>query len=130
MIIFNLPRPPSTNRLYKLVLTASGERPYTKEYTDWHDRAGWEIATQRLGQTERRIAGKYVVTFTLERCKMDLDNAYKATSDLLQHMKVIDNDSCAERIVLQWGDIKGCRVELESISAKEQRSAGVNSTNA
>lgn len=69
------------------------------------------------GQTERRIAGRYIVTFTLERCKLDLDNAYKACSDLLQHMQIIENDSCAERIVLQWGDIKGCRVELSEATS-------------
>lgn len=112
MIVFNLPKPPSTNRLYKRVLTAKGKRPYTKEYTNWHNRAGWEIATQRLGQAQKRIRGRYILTFTLGRCKLDIGNAEKAVSDLLQHMQVIENDKLAERIILQWGDIEGCRVEL------------------
>jgi Holliday junction resolvase RusA-like endonuclease len=111
MIIFNLPKPPSTNRLYKRVLNAKGRRPYTKEYTDWHNRAAWAVATQRLGQ-QKRIEGRYILTFTLGRCKLDIGNAEKAVSDLLQHMGVIRNDRDAEEIRLKWGDIEGCRVEL------------------
>ena len=119
MIVFTLPKPPSTNRLYKrlLVRNKAGHmrRPRTKEYEKWRELAGWMIIEQRSKQ-DKKIEGNYKMTFTLEPCGLDLGNAEKACSDLLQSMGIIDNDKFAREINMRWGEVKGCRIELEAVS--------------
>jgi hypothetical protein len=61
--------------------------------------AGWRLTMQRPG----RVSGRYALTLRMpEESGLDLDNAIKATSDLLQLHGVVRNDRLASRIVLEW----------------------------
>jgi Holliday junction resolvase RusA-like endonuclease len=44
---------------------------------------------------------------------MDLGNIEKATSDLLQSMRLIQNDLMAESITIEWGDVEGGMMNVE-----------------
>lgn len=105
----DLPLPISTNALWRPV---NGGMVKTDRYRSWHRTAGDQLANQRPG----RVAGPYTLTLLVNRrrSKMDLDNAIKATSDLLQHHGVIDNDRKAEEIHAKWSDlVTGMRVTVE-----------------
>jgi Holliday junction resolvase RusA-like endonuclease len=96
-----LPLPPSSNHLF--ANSEGGGRHKTEAYDQWLSDAGWCIQQQRPG----RIAGAYSLELEIPRPSskraMDLSNRIKATEDLLVKMRVISDDSLAERIVTTWG---------------------------
>ena len=99
-VCLRLPTPVSVNDLH--APKASGGIRTSDAYNAWIEEAGWTLKTQRFG----RIAGRYTLDLGIPRsCGLDLDNAVKATSDLLQLHGVIRNDRDAERIGLWWQDI-------------------------
>jgi Holliday junction resolvase RusA-like endonuclease len=92
-----LPVPPSVNRIYR----HTKERGPVKSdaYKAWIDGAGWRLQAQRPG----RVPGPYVLLLAVPRTsRMDIDNAAKAVSDLLQRHGVVDNDRDAVRVLLEW----------------------------
>lgn len=136
MIAFNLTLPPSVNNLFKTVSRADARgnmravRVASQAYIAWRNAASAEIMSQRVSQSPKRIGGSYEMQLTIGNHartaarghRRDLANFEKAVSDLLVHMNVIDDDHLAERILLQWGDVEGCRVELsESRSPSSPR---------
>ncbi len=98
-VCLRLPTPVSVNDLHAPI---SGGICRSPAYLAWIKEAGWSLNAQRFG----RIAGRYTLDLGLPReCGLDLDNAVKATSDLLQLHGIIRNDRDAEHIGLWWQDI-------------------------
>lgn len=101
--------PPSTNSLFANM--AGKGRVRTKRYKEWANAAGWDC--KRKGT----IAGPFNIAIILSRKhrrkNADLDNhGTKAILDLLVAHKVIDDDSLAERITVEWGDCDGWFCEV------------------
>lgn len=105
---FYLPTlPPSKNALRNNRAWTGTKIPHTKEYKDWRINAGKEIMIQR----SRPIKGDYNLLISAARAektrggrKRDLGNILEATEDLLQWMRVIENDHMSEQITLRWID--------------------------
>lgn len=98
-VVLRLPVPVSVNDMH--AARKGGGVRRSDAYTAWIDAAGWRLTAQKPG----RIAGRYTLDLGLPReSGLDLDNAVKATSDLLQLHGVIRNDRNAERIGLWWQD--------------------------
>lgn len=104
-ISLTLPAPISTNALWRptLRMRTNGKRApsisKTAKYEAWIKEAGWTLQAQRPG----KINGPYALTIKVSRSFLgDLDNASKATSDLLQRHGVIENDRLAQKIELTW----------------------------
>ena len=99
MIRVELPLAPSVNRLWRV---GKGGKMYkSKEYTDWLEEAGWMCREQ----TKDLINGSYLIHIAAvkpDKRKRDLDNLLKATSDLLQRMHIIENDSDCIGIAAEW----------------------------
>jgi crossover junction endodeoxyribonuclease RusA len=118
-ITLAIPFPPSVNDLW--APDGKGGLRKSSRYASWLVAAGTLVNTQRPGA----IPGDYEMRLVLSsRRKIDLDNAVKATSDLLQANGVIANDRLAKRIVLEWSDeIDDARVTLASWGALKAREA-------
>lgn len=101
--------PPSVNSLFANV--AGRGRVRTKRYKEWAAAAGWDL------NGKGQIPGPFIIDIILSRKKRrknaDLDNhGTKAILDLLVTHGVIEDDSLAERITIEWGDCTGFYVEL------------------
>ena len=119
-VALNLPAPISTNDLWTIRKSRAGKHylSRTDEYKAWLESAGWQLVQQKPG----RVAGAYGLRLTVGReSKIDLGNAEKAVSDLLEKHGVIDNDRFASEIHLGWGDGEGMRAMI--VKAKDGESA-------
>lgn len=97
LVVLFLPAPVSVNAIW--TRKAGGGVRLSDAYRAWLQEAGWSLEQQRPGA----IRGRYELTLRLpEQSGLDLDNAVKATSDLLQSHGVIRDDRDASRIVLEW----------------------------
>lgn len=109
LVNLTLPLPPSVNALYRnrtkqelangrAMGIALRGRARTERYKTWARAAGNALMAARPG----RIEGRYSLTITIaETASMDLGNAEKALSDLLQKCGVIENDRKANVIRLE-----------------------------
>lgn len=114
-VTLHLPYPPSTNRLWQKI---RGGMSKTPRYATWTVAAGQELASQRPG----RVRGYYMLSLSLSRPdkrRRDLDNAVKAISDLLVTHGVVDDDSMARRVMLEWLEdgVPGATVTVTSVAA-------------
>jgi len=110
MVQLDLPYPVSTNALWMRSST-TGQVIRSPRYAKWFQAAGNELAIQRPGC----IRGKYALEVLIERKsgRRDIDNAIKSLSDLLVANQVVEDDSLAQRITLEWSDtIKGAWVTI------------------
>ena len=110
-----LPLPPSVNSLYRNRTKqeiANGQamgialrgRARTERYRTWARAAGNALMAAKPG----RIEGRYDLTITIgETARLDLGNAEKALSDLLQKCGVIEDDRKANRIHLERSSALG-----------------------
>lgn len=113
-VALDLPRPISANDLWRPLV--GGGLIKTKQYKAWLKEAGLVLMTQRPGMVE----GPYCITIRVTRSwKGDLDNAAKATSDLLQAHGVISNDRLAQRVIIERSDVPGVSVLIASTQAGE-----------
>lgn len=97
LVVLFLPAPVSVNVIW--ARKAGGGVRLSEAYRAWLQEAGWSLEQQRPGA----IRGRYELTLRLpEESGLDLDNAIKGLSDLLQAHGVIRNDRDACRIVLEW----------------------------
>src|SRR3972149_3390704 len=98
MIKLHLPYPPSANRLWR----RSGNHIHrSTKYTKWLSDAGYIALSQRPGG----INGPYRMTIQAvkpDNRRRDLDNLFKATSDLLVSVGVIDDDCECTMISAKW----------------------------
>lgn len=86
-------------------------RVRTKRYKEWAAASGWDCL--RKGS----ITGPFTIAIILSRKKRrknaDLDNhGTKAILDLLVSHRIIEDDSLAERISIEWGDCTGWFAEI------------------
>jgi len=110
LVQLDLPYPVSTNALWMRSST-TGHIIRSPRYAKWFQAAGNELAIQRPGC----IRGTYSLEVLIERKsgRRDIDNAIKSLSDLLVANQVVEDDSLAQRITLEWSDtIKGAWVTI------------------
>ena len=110
-----LPLPPSANNLFPTDKHGHKKRYPSDEYEAWKAEAMVALLEQAPVPT---IRGEINVIYTFGRPskrKMDVFNREKAVSDFLKTQKVIEDDSLIQRGTVQWGDVIGCRVEIEAV---------------
>src|SRR5690606_33375108 len=101
MIRYELPYPPSVNNLF--ANSKNGGRYAVESYKAWRKAAGEEIIAQR----RQRIKGRFSLAIYVvrpDKRKRDVANLIKAVEDLLVEMQVVEDDSLAERVTIQWAD--------------------------
>ena len=117
-IRFELPFPPSVNRLWRF----SGKRMYlSKKYAEWRKTAIWEIKRQFVFRDP--ITSSYSLTLLVRRPdkrKRDLDNLFKAISDALVDVGVIEDHNCVELHAKWVKDGPECLVILEDFDGQAQ----------
>lgn len=107
MMQFELPWPPSTNRIWRNVVTRG--RPQTLLSTEgrkFRNLAGQYC--QLAGVAGKRLAGRLAVEVLVrapDRRARDLDNVLKAALDALTHAGVWVDDSQIDRLVVTRGEI-------------------------
>jgi Holliday junction resolvase RusA-like endonuclease len=119
---FDMPYPPSANRLWRAVpgkgVLKSGH------YRAWLAEALALLRAQRPGL----VPGSYRLTIIATRPDLrarDLDNLAKPISDALKQAGVIEDDSKAASILLQWSEslpVKGGQIRIV-VEAAERPSA-------
>jgi len=110
LVQLDLPYPVSTNALWMRSST-TGQTVRSPRYAKWFQAASNELAIQRPGC----VRGKYSLEVLIERKsgRRDIDNAIKSLSDMLVSNQVVEDDSLAQRITLEWSDtIKGAWVAI------------------
>ena len=112
MIILNLPRPPTKNRLYY-----NGSHAKTKAYRQWCKNAGWEI----IIAGHKRITGPVEIEIALAPdTRGDTGNYETPTTDLLvTHGIIVDDSPKYIRQVLSRiaDDVKtGMRVTVREVA--------------
>lgn len=110
ILSFDLPWPPSANRLWRFV---PGKHSPLKsaEYRKW-----LSAAAKHIGPVET-IKGPYTMVleaFRPDNRRRDLGNLEKPVSDLLQACFVVEDDCNAQEITLRWSEEKvdGGRVRV------------------
>ena len=111
MVELTLPFPPSQNHLW--TRTKNGMR-CTDRYRAWLKEAGWLIQAKR----PQPIKGPYKLSVQAVRPdnrKRDLDNfAFKAISDLIVELGIVQDDSLCEMISARWVTVgEGVTVRIE-----------------
>ncbi|GAA4493332.1 RusA family crossover junction endodeoxyribonuclease [Pseudaeromonas paramecii] len=107
MMQFELPWPPSTNRIWRNVVTRG--RPQTLLSTEgrkFRTLAGHYC--QLAGVAGKQLTGRLAVELHVQapdRRGRDLDNVLKATLDALTHAGVWGDDSQIDRLVVTRGEI-------------------------
>ena len=108
-ISFNLPAPPSSNRIWRV----SNNRVHkSTEYTTWLKDMAW-IVIQQIGPRKQSEALQGPLSVTLvvhpsdgRNGRRDLDNSIKPVLDFMEHIRLIDNDRDVTRIIALKGDRK------------------------
>lgn len=112
-----LPFPPSTNNLF----AGKARRFTSKAYKAWQAEADHAL----LQQTPLpRFADRVVMTLTFgrpDKRRRDLGNLEKAISDQLVKHGILADDSLIEVLMLAWGDVTGCMVEIEPFTELHAR---------
>lgn len=109
MIKLHLPLSPSSNSLYPGRI----RRHKSKEYESWIREARFMLMEQWRGVT---VNYPVCVTYKIGKPsnrRMDIANREKALGDILVSCGVLKDDSLIHRLVMEWGDIEGCDVEIE-----------------
>lgn len=114
---FDLPYPLSVNGLY--YNHRNGGRSASQAHRIWRMEAMQEICRQRVKLHDKEIAGHYALHLIVQRPatkrRCDLGNLEKCVSDVLVKMRVVEDDSLADKITLEWGDVAGCRVTVTAV---------------
>jgi|TARA_R110002167_G_scaffold11880_2_gene51388 crossover junction endodeoxyribonuclease RusA len=100
--IYNLklPTPPSVNALWRI----TGRRMYrSKKYMDFIKDCEATVAWQNHPTIDYPFNIEIVVGRPSKR-RMDIDNRGKAVMDILQHLKIIEDDCMAQQITMMWTD--------------------------
>lgn len=109
-----LPPPISINALHRAYVRPGASYATTiksEKYRRWISQAGYEIELQKPG----RIDGAYGIRISVpKKTRIDLGNAEKAISDLLQAHGIIANDRLCQRIEVYRGEQENTQVQLFS----------------
>lgn len=115
-----LPKPVSVNAMY-------GQAPGRKRFHSAKYAAWIEEAVLRLRAARPpNFKGRVWVTITCEDTgPMDLDNAAKSVLDLAVREGVIEDDGrqFVREIRLAWGNVSGCRLDIQPFPFGETRAA-------
>lgn len=107
-----LPRPPTTNTLYK---NAGKSRARTKKYDAWILEAGLRLNVQNI----KPVTGPIRIFLSVEKngnVREDIDNRLKSPIDLLVKHGIIDDDRNVQSVWAEWShDVEGCRVTIERV---------------
>ena len=109
MIVYELPLPPSTNRLH----FGKGEDAHRRgNYNTWRKVADRALMAQ--GRLKVHCGPCFITITIAESARGDLDNRCKSTLDYLVHHGIIEADDkrIVREIRLKWGDVPGARVEI------------------
>jgi crossover junction endodeoxyribonuclease RusA len=99
MIQITLPFPPGVNNLFA---TVGKRRVRSKRYREWSS-AAWLAAMQQ--PRPDAIQGPFIASFLVTRPdkrKRDLDGLLKAPLDFLVELGLIDDDSMAQSLTIEW----------------------------
>jgi Holliday junction resolvase RusA-like endonuclease len=82
--------PPSVNAIWRF--TKGGKMYRTTAYMTWQNGEAWNLTSQMRGQ--HKFTGPVYITLAMKRrrANQDGDNYSKGVFDLLEHLKIIDND--------------------------------------
>lgn len=111
--VLNLPMAPSVNRLWRM---GKGKMYKSTEY------GAWISVCSLIARVNKPvpILGKYKLLIEVQRPdkrRRDIDNFIKATSDLLEHAKLIENDCFCEEVTARWaGSGSNMIVTVEKIT--------------
>lgn len=112
MIQFTIPMPPPLSACFR---NASGPgRVKTPRYERWKRDAGWIVRAQRPGSIHGPVRVTYLIGRPDKR-KRDLGNLDKALSDLLVHLRVIDDDSKIVDLRLVWAERDDVLATVEAV---------------
>lgn len=102
MLRLTLPYPFQANHMK---MPSRGRLIMNPKYRDWRAGALWSIREQVPNGIHPVITGYFHITITVDRPdrrRRDLDNLSKAVLDALKEGGVIEDDSYADRIVMEW----------------------------
>lgn len=108
---FTLPVPPSVNRIYGVTHDGKYQVYKKRDVKSWEWDAGWQIRKQKKGKMlEGRITMAIHFFYSRDR---DIDNGLKVLLDLMQHLRVYENDKQIVFLtVAKSQDTKNPRVEI------------------
>jgi len=106
---YNLPLPPSVNSLWR----AGRARMYrSKKYLEWISKCEEYFANRVPPFINYPFAIEIAMGRPSKR-KMDIDNRIKAVLDVLERVRVIEDDSLAWHLTVYWEEnLDGCRVTI------------------
>lgn len=113
-MILKIPMPPPLSACFNNV-PGRGRVP-SRRYKAWKKEAGWEIVTQRVGQS-MQLFGDVKVAFLIrrpDRRQRDLDNLGKALCDVLTSSRVISDDSQIVDLRFAWADVDAVEAHVEA----------------
>jgi crossover junction endodeoxyribonuclease RusA len=115
-VTIQLPAPISTNRLWVPIRRGSSVSVVkSKDYLAWISEAGYKLNAQRPGM----VLGHFALHLWVGRAhKIDLDNAVKATLDLLQNHGIVENDRLCVSLRVKREDSDGMRAMV--VATKER----------
>jgi len=116
-IVFDLPVPPSVNRIWRANRAGPKRVSISPEYDRWKKNA--DALAMSLGAFKgvRMIVGKFEADIVVKRCQGDLDNRVKGLLDWAQSRNIILDDKHCERLTIEWGDAPhGCRLTLRALA--------------
>lgn len=113
-MIITLPKPPSVNHIYGLSSRSGKAISYiTKKGKNWFEEAGWLLKSQWRKKT---ITGNVGIYITLYCIRQDIDGILKPVLDLLQKMRVYENDNQVDFLQIKKVKVshkKDEKIELE-----------------
>ena len=117
------PFPPTTNNLF----AGRARRFASKGYRAWQAEADHALSLQA---PLPRFDGPVSVVLTLgrpDKRRRDLANYEKAVIDRIVHHGILSDDSLIHELTMLWGDVTGCRVEIEPLTELQARTQAARS---
>lgn len=102
--------PPSTNSLFANV--PGKGRVKTGLYKAWITEAGYQVNRQPKWAFVEDVA--LTITVGPRDKRADISNRIKAVEDLLVRHGVLEDDNQVVRVTAQWGDVRGCQIDVEA----------------
>lgn len=118
-MILSLPFPVGVNNMYPT--NRAGRRFTSDDYKAWKSAAQTRLLEQH-GLNHPRIKGPFSIDIILmrrDRRKTDLDGRIKAILDFLTQSGVIEDDSLAQRISIEWHDGEPTKHAMAHIELEE-----------
>ncbi len=124
---FDLPMPPTTNKLFaNVTIKGKARRITTREYKAWREVAGDALGAQYAAYGAPAVHRPVALTIRLNlNYQSDIANREKAITDLLVDKLDMPDDRYIERIVIERDQsVEGAVVTIEGSYAGDARSIG------